>query len=196
MYNILNTSIYRYIIIYYYPLIALKDPYFCLNKLGGIRIIRLCEAPKFPYLFWGNQLKNITEFPQFLGTNPKKNTSSLNIENPVARSLPLTSSWSSASRTQPAHWPHSSPPRPVRLRILGSCVRPWRFFWGVGWSGWDGQFSRSEISVMGFLYGFPNFELNLLLLTWKHPRPGPNPRSHPGVPSRTWKRVPLGISKV
>ena len=92
MYNILNTSIYRYIIIYYYPLIALKDPYFCLNKLGGIRIIRLCEAPKFPYLFWGNQLKNITEFPQFLGTNPKKNTSSLNIENPVARSLPLTSS--------------------------------------------------------------------------------------------------------
>ena len=72
MYNILNTSIYRYIIIYYYPLIALKDPYFCLNKLGGIRIIRLCEAPKFPYLFWGNQLKNITEFPQFLGTNPKK----------------------------------------------------------------------------------------------------------------------------
>ena len=78
---ILNTSIYRYIINYYYPLIALKDPYFCLNKLGGIRI-RLSEAPKFPYLFWGESTQKHHRIPPISGHQPKKKTSKTQSQGP------------------------------------------------------------------------------------------------------------------
>ena len=109
-----------------------KNTYAYVRDFRMVLLFGQVSEPKkstTPYILAGDHLKKHHH-------HKKKH------QNPVAKSRPLTSSWSWASRTRPAHWPHSSPQRPVRPRILGvECAffvrgvgRCWGWLPHLGWA--------------------------------------------------------------